>query len=81
MGAPLTREERDEIIALTGANAALCLLLGDDAELLPFLLKDVPGTAGERLRALTSDRGAVVTKDIPPYAVAIGVPARVIPYR
>jgi hypothetical protein len=25
--------------------------------------------------------GAVVTKDIPPYAVAVGVPARVIKYR
>ena len=25
--------------------------------------------------------GAVVTKDIPPYAIAVGVPARVIKYR
>ena len=25
--------------------------------------------------------GAVVTKDIPPYAVAVGVPARVVKYR
>jgi hypothetical protein len=25
--------------------------------------------------------GAVVTKDIPPYAIAVGVPARVVKYR
>lgn len=25
--------------------------------------------------------GAVVTKDVPPYAIAVGVPARVIKYR
>lgn len=47
----LSPDERDEIIGLAGANPALCRLLEDDGELLPFLLKDVPGATGERLRA------------------------------
>src|SRR5437763_9978839 len=51
MAEALTREERDQIIALAGASPALCRLIEDDGELLPFLLKDVPGEAGRRLRA------------------------------
>lgn len=51
MGRILTETERQRLIALTGANQALCRLLDDDGELVPFLLKDVPGEAGERLRA------------------------------
>jgi acetyltransferase-like isoleucine patch superfamily enzyme len=51
MPTPLSRDERDRIIELAGASPALCRLLEDDGELLPFLLKDVPGTVGEGLRA------------------------------
>ncbi len=51
MSTPLTREERERIIELAGANPALCRLIEDDGELLPFLLKEVPGEVGERLRA------------------------------
>jgi acetyltransferase-like isoleucine patch superfamily enzyme len=51
MATALTREERDRLIALAGASAALCRLIEDDAELLPFLLKEIPGAVGERLRA------------------------------
>jgi acetyltransferase-like isoleucine patch superfamily enzyme len=47
----LSRQERDWLMELTGASPALCRLLEDDGELLPFLLKDVPGDVGERLRA------------------------------
>jgi acetyltransferase-like isoleucine patch superfamily enzyme len=47
----VTRDEREQLIALAGANPALCRLIEDDGELLPFLLKDVPGAVGERLRA------------------------------
>lgn len=32
-------------------------------------------------RGAVVSAGAVVTKDVPPYAVAVGVPARVIRYR
>ena len=46
----LAETDRERLIASTGANPALCRLLDDDGELLPFLLKDVPGEAGERLR-------------------------------
>jgi acetyltransferase-like isoleucine patch superfamily enzyme len=51
MSAALSAGERERIIALAGANPALCRLIEDDAELLPFLLKEVPGKVGERLRA------------------------------
>lgn len=51
MGKALTPEERERIVELAGASPALCRLLEDDGELLPFLLKDVPGEVGERLRA------------------------------
>lgn len=51
MGQTLTDKDRERLIALAGANPSLCRLLDDDSELLPFLLKDVPGQVGERLRA------------------------------
>jgi acetyltransferase-like isoleucine patch superfamily enzyme len=47
----LTGEERERLIALTGMNPALCRLLEDDGELLPLLLKDIPGVVGSSLRA------------------------------
>lgn len=50
MSQAVTEKDRERLIALTGANPALCRLLDDDRELLPFLLKDVPGGTGERLR-------------------------------
>lgn len=46
----LTHAERDSLIALVGANPALCRLIEADGELLPFLLKDIPGSVGQRLR-------------------------------
>jgi len=51
MSHALTEKDRERIIELAGANPALCRLLEDDGELLPFLLKGVPGKVGERLRA------------------------------
>lgn len=51
MGTPLTHAEREGLIALVGASPALCRLIDADAELLPFLLKDIPGEVGQRLRA------------------------------
>lgn len=50
MGATLTDAERDSLIALVGASPALCRLIEADGELLPFLLKDIPGDVGQRLR-------------------------------
>lgn len=51
MSSSLTWEEREDLIALSGANPALCRLIADDGELLPFLLKEIPGAAGQRLRS------------------------------
>lgn len=42
----------------------------------------IPGTAGIRIGdGAIIGGGAVVTRDIPPYAIAVGVPARVKKYR
>src|SRR5579859_5504142 len=44
-------DELDDLLDSLGLGAGLRRLLPDEAELLPYLLKDLPGDAGVRLRA------------------------------
>jgi acetyltransferase-like isoleucine patch superfamily enzyme len=79
MPTPLSRDERDRIIELAGASPALCRLLEDDGELLPFLLKEVPGTVGEGLRAEWYGRilGGIGAKTRIGPGVTLRVPERI----
>lgn len=68
-------EDRDTPIYLQGIRSAGDIVLEDDV----WLGLGVTVLEGVRIgRGAVIGAGAVVTKDIPEYAVAVGVPARVI---
>lgn len=71
-------EDRDTVIHKQGIRSAGDIVLEDDV----WLGLGVAVLEGVHIgRGAIIGAGAVVTKDIPPYSVAVGVPARVIRMR
>jgi acetyltransferase-like isoleucine patch superfamily enzyme len=71
-------EDRDSVIHQQGIRSAGDIVLEDDV----WLGLGVAVLEGVHIgKGAVIGAGAVVTKDIPPYAIAVGIPARVIRMR